>query len=170
MSMVDPALPKDKVELVSRIHESRAALEAVVDAGGAARLGAARDAGGWSVADHLYHIATWQQIQLARLQGRPVYAVVGLPDQAAFDTASSGDFSAINAIIVERGRALSPAEVRAYFEQSLSDIMTELVRWEYADLLRPTPGGHPILASVAGNTYEHDDEHRNYIERMTHDE
>jgi hypothetical protein len=31
--------------------------------------------GDWSVNDHLYHLATWEQVQIARMQGCPEWAM-----------------------------------------------------------------------------------------------
>ena len=62
----DAALPRDKIELMERIHGSRAELERLVN-----RLDAeqatAPGPDGWSVKDHLAHLALWDDIRASEV-------------------------------------------------------------------------------------------------------
>lgn len=160
--------PANKETLLARIYESRAALERLSAPLSGEQLAAPGPDGDWSVKDHLYHLATWQQVQLARMQGRPPWAVVDL-DEAAFRAAAdpATDFREINALIERRGKDQPSAAVLAFFRDSFAQILAELERWSYDDLLKPVrPDGPTVLQQLSGDSYEHDDEHRRMIERM----
>ena len=160
-------LPADKDALLARIQQSRAALEAQIAPLSAEQLAAPGSDGGWSIKDHLYHLATWQQVQLARMQGRPEWAVVGL-DEVTYRVAltSAEDFRDINAIIERRGKEIAPDAVLAHFRDTFAQLLAELDRWSYADLLTPVrPDGPTVLKQLSGDSYEHDDEHLRMIRR-----
>jgi hypothetical protein len=158
-------LPADKDALMARIRQSRAALEAQIAPLAAEQLAAPGPDGGWSIKDHLYHLATWQQVQLARMQGRPEWSVVEI-DEATYRGAinSAEDFRDINAIIWQRGNDLSADDVLALFRDTFAQLLAELDRWSYADLLAPVrPDGPSVLKQLSGDSYEHDDEHLGMI-------
>ena len=161
-------LPADKEALLARIQQSRAALEAQIAPLSAEQLAAPGPDGGWSVKDHLYHLATWQQVQLARMQGRPEWAVIEL-DEATYRAAiaSAEDFRDINAIIERRGKALAHDAVLAHFRDTFTQLLDEVARWSYVDLLAPVrPNGPTVLKQLSGDSYEHDDEHLRMIRLM----
>lgn len=163
-------LPADKDALMARIQQARDALEAVIAPLSDEQLAAPGPDGGWSVKDHLYHLATWAQVQLARMQGRPEWTVIDL-DEATYQTViySAPDFRDINAIIERRGKDLAPAAVLAHFRDAYAQLVAEVERWSYTDLLTPIrPDGPTVLKQLSGDSYEHDDEHRRMIRRMLH--
>ena len=165
-------LPADKDALLARIRDSRAALERLIAPLSGEQLAAPGPAGGWAIKDHLYHLAAWQRVQLARMQGRPPWAVVDL-DEAAFHAAAdpATDFRDIYALIERRGKDLPPDAVLAFFRDSVAQLRAELERWSYDDLLKPVrPDGPTTLQQLGGDSYEHDDEHRAMIERMASNE
>jgi hypothetical protein len=160
--------PADKEALLARIRDSRATLERLIAPLSGEQLAAPGPGGGWSIKDHLYHLATWQQVQLARMQRRPPWAVVDL-DEAAFQAAAdpATDFREINALIERRGKDLPPEAVLALFRDSFAHILAELERWSYDELLQPVrPDGPTTLQQLSGDSYEHDDEHRRMLERV----
>jgi hypothetical protein len=165
-------LPQDKAELERRIDDSRAALETLLDRYDEARLTGLRDAAGWSARDHLHHLAAWEEFQVARERDPGAYAIFGVPDKASYDAlvAREPDFRAINEQIRQYGRELSLTEVRTYARRVRATAKGLLATFRDEDLRRPSnpadPASAPFMAIVAGNSYEHDDEHRGYIEAI----
>lgn len=160
--------PRDRDELLRRMERSHLELTAYFDSLGDDALTGPRDAAGWTAKDHCYHLAVWRQIQLARLHGEPEYAVVGLPDQASYDAlCDSEDFRAINAHIAERGRALTPAMVRAQYVDVDDALRAVIERRDFASLFADASSGAseggPLMDTIICNTYAHDADHRAYI-------
>lgn len=157
-----PDTPTGKAELLARIGQSRSALEQVIgplDPAGIAAPGAA----GWSIKDHLAHLAAWQQSLLALLEGRDRQAAIGLRPGDGVD---AEDVDAVNAFLLARGRERPAPEVLDDFRRTHRQVLAALERLSDADLARPyahyQPGDddqRPVLGWVAGNTYEHDEEH-----------
>lgn len=164
--------PADKAALEARIDASRAALDGIFDAHDEARLTGATDAAGWSARDHLHHIAAWEEFQIARQGGGNPYGIFGLPDKATYDelVAREPDFRAINEHIRQHGKGLSLAEVRDYARRARTQAKGMLATFKDEDLLRQSnpadPASPTFMAIVGGNSYEHDDEHRGYIEAI----
>ncbi len=172
MGVAGQGVPQDKAMLERRIEASRAALEAVFDAHDAARLTGVHDDAGWSARDHLHHLAAWEEFQIVRQSGGDPYAIFGLLDRATYDelVAREPDFRAINGHIRQHGKDLSLTEVRAYARRTRADAQGMLAAFTDDALLRPSrpddPASDTFMAVVAGNSYEHDDEHRGYIETL----
>jgi len=163
--------PRDRNNLLERMAISRDTMLITFGHIGDEALIGPHDAAGWTAKDHFYHLAVWRQIQLARLRGEPEYAVVGLPDQASYDTlCGSEDFRAINAHIAERGRALTPAAVYAQYVEIDDALRAEIERRDFASLFTDAPPGAseggPLMNTSICNTYAHDETHRAYILRI----
>ena len=83
---------------------------------------------------------------------------------------------AINEVVYERNKGRSAPDVLADFRQAHQDVLAALGGLTEADLLRTyshyqpdEPGedsGAPIVRWIAGNTYEHYDEHQEWIEAL----
>jgi uncharacterized protein (TIGR03083 family) len=119
------------------------------------------DAAGWTVKDHLIHLAAWHDSALALLEGRPQREGLNV-DQATWE----GGDDAINAVIQQRYRDLSLSEVRQRLAASYQRLRSKVESMTTEQLMRPhhhyQPGSgeeYPILASVAGNTFQHYGEH-----------
>ena len=165
-------LPEDKAELLKRIGLARTALEETIRPLSDAKLVAPGPYEGWSVKDHLAHLATWEQGMAALLQQRPRYAAMGVDEK----TYLSADADGLNAVIYQNHKDRSPAEVRAALREAQHDLLAALAGLSDADLFRTyshyqpdEPGkdsGEPILNWIAGNSYEHYAEHQVWIEAM----
>src|ERR1044071_3820751 len=59
-----------------------------------------RDPAGWAAKDHLMHVAVWEQALLAKLDGRPRHAALGLDAS----TEGSEDWDTLNAAIFANTR------------------------------------------------------------------
>ena len=118
--------------------------------------------GGWSIKDHLVHLTAWERLLLHRIHGHPEreHEVLGL-DPAAY--AALSDWDSINSIIYQRGRDRPLPDALAEFRDVYREVVAAVERATDEELARPwppnEPGAPPLIANVAGNTYEHFAEH-----------
>lgn len=153
--------------LLARIDQTWARLEDLVGRLGDPPL-LAPGANGWTIKDHLAHLATWEQVLLARLAGRDRAAALGL-DAASADL----HVDAINRLIYERNQGRSLADVLASSRETHQQVRAAIARLDDADLLRPSavvpgqPGAdgvRPIIGWLTGMTWKHYEEHLAAIE------
>jgi hypothetical protein len=116
--------------------------------------------GDWSLKDHLAHIAAWELSLVALLTGADREAAVGVP-------AGAVETDSINAIIHERLRGLTAAEVRALLRGTRAQLRDALAPLTDADLVRPyshyqpheEDENRPVIGWILGNTADHVAEH-----------
>lgn len=163
--MTNAAAPDTKAALLARIRADRAALEATL-----ARLDEAAltrpAADGWSIKDHLFHIAAWLAKTMAGLQDRPGQDALGVPN-TVFD---AGDDDSVNVLLQQHGQSRPLAEVLSQFRTTHVDALRFLETLPEARLNTPYNPADPsdtrrAIDAIAGNTYEHDEEHRGWIEQ-----
>ena len=163
--MPNPPVPQRRSELIARIQESRAALDALIGALSPEQAVAAAPDGGWSVKDHLAHLAAWQCVAYLRVIGHMdhEHEVFGM-DPARY---AATDADGLNAAVYQSCKDRTLAEVRATFEQAYQQVLGALAQLRSDDLQRPVDPAQPHLgtlaATVAGNTYEHFAEHVAWI-------
>jgi uncharacterized protein (TIGR03083 family) len=155
------SMPRTKVELLQHIQQARAGLEQTISQLTAGQMTASDPNGGWSVKDHLAHLATWENGLAALLEGRPRYAGMGFDEATYMHT----DLDGLNAIIHERHKDRPLSEVLTDFRRAHEQILAALARLSDTDLFKTyshyqpdQPGkdsGDPILKWIVGNTYEH---------------
>jgi uncharacterized protein YndB with AHSA1/START domain len=160
------SLPRDTADLLDRIRREWAALEQVY-AGLSDEQMTRPGAEGWSVKDHLAHLTAWEQFMLANhLQGRPAHEVLEI-DAATLKTL---DENGENAILHQRSQGQSVSQVLAGRQQSLAQVTATLERTPFATLMQPhladDPQARPLILWINGNTYEHYQEHRAYIQAV----
>jgi hypothetical protein len=152
-----------RTDLVVRIQRSWDELHesiAGIDAAGMVEPGT----DGWSVKDHLAHLVAWEGALLALLDGQDPLAAMGV---------TPGDTDVQNEQIRERYAARPLAEVRELAQQTHSQLLERLASMSDADLLRPYSSfrpdadhpdqDNPITGWIDGNTWEHFDEHSDWI-------
>jgi len=125
---------------------------------------------GWSVKDHLAHLAVWEGSMIAVLTGGDKAAALGVtPELLALP-----GYDEVNEVIRARWADLTRAEVETMLAATRQRLLTLLGGMTYDDLMRPyaaySPGDpdktDPVAYWLAGNTWEHDDEHRPWIEGL----
>lgn len=150
-------------ELVDRIEGSWKEMDDLAGKAGDASL-RAPVADGWTLKDHLVHVAVWEESLLALLEGRDRAAAMGAPglDDAGTD--------AINAAVFEKHRDEAPSEVVSEFRETHRRLLDRLRSLSDEDLSRPysyfQPGSdrqRPVREWIDGNTFEHYEEHLGYI-------
>jgi uncharacterized damage-inducible protein DinB len=161
--------PRNKAELLERIEADRNALLKRLAALDEARFVAPLARGGWSVKDHVAHIAAWERYLAALLTGANRWTEMGLtgaPDQA------EADF--INETIYERNKDLSARQVYAAWDAAHRQVLDALAQMSDDDLMRPFSDyvpeaagegvSDPVVAWVNGNTWGHYAEHEGWLE------
>ncbi len=151
--------PRDKAGLLSRIDRAWAALEESFAGLSEAQL-TAPGPEGWSVKDHLAHIATWERILLvAHLQGRSFAEAAGMDDATAKATEEMTAETGLNDWFLQRDRGRPLADVLADVRETHARLLEALEDAEFAAL-------RERMGHVIGNTYEHYDEHRAIIRAL----
>jgi uncharacterized damage-inducible protein DinB len=169
MSQQDNTEPRSTRELTDRILAARSELKQVFSGLSEAQMIQPGADGGWSVKDHLAHLAAWERGIVALLNRQPRWPAMGLDEE----TVDRSEEDEINAMLdqLNRGRAL--ADVLADFEQAHRDMLAVLERLSFDDLLKPysdyDPGvdsRNPVLGSITGNTCDHYTEHRPWVQKV----
>jgi hypothetical protein len=166
--------PKNKQEALIVMAREREVLEKTLEGLSDAQL-TSPGKDGWSIKDHLMHIAVWEQGIVALLNKQSRYAAMGLSrdewriEYPDFDNKT-------NALIHERTKSRTLAEVRAAFHDSHQQMLDVLARLTEDDLLKPYShyapdepddgDKRPAFAWIAGNTYGHYAEHREWIQEL----
>ena len=161
-----PLLPKDKADLLARIQREWSALMHTIEALTAGKM-TIPGTGGWSVKDNLAHLAAWEQFMLrCHLQGEPPHETLQI-DKTTFEGL---DENGVNAVLYERNKDRSAADVLDGLKRSHEQIQAALERIPFADLMKPhyadDPEQRPLISWVIGNTYDHYQEHRRAIEAI----
>lgn len=125
---------------------------------------------GWSVKDHLAHLAIWERSMHAVLTGGDKAAALGVPPEVL----ASPGYDATNEIIRARWAGVSRAEAMGMLADARAETLRILGGMTYDDLMRPyasyqpdsPDASDPVAYWLAGNTWGHYDEHRPWIEGL----
>ena len=135
----------------------------VEDAGGLTKLG--KD--GWSVKDHLAHVAAWEHSLAALIEGRDRLEAMGV-------RGVEENTDVINEAVRKLHEGDVADEALAYFRDSHVQMVAALGKLSDADLQKPyshfQPSDpdekRPAIGWVAGNTYEHYAKHIGWINQL----
>jgi hypothetical protein len=169
----DETQPRDTKELLARIEDGWAVLHKRIAPLSPAQLITPGLDGGWSVKDHLAHLATWESMLVALLEGKPIHTAFGM-SRAEYDALESTD--ALNAIIAEQHKDLSLDEVMERSKETHSQLVAKIGALADEDLSKPItffqpddpdgPDERPVLVKIIGDTYGHYAEHLPWIEAI----
>jgi hypothetical protein len=154
-------------ELRAHIDRSWNELVDVAEAAGLAAAGP----DGWTVKDHLVHIAAWEHSLLALIEGRDRLAAMGLHHLESEDT------DAVNEVLWNKHRDEPAEDALRYFRESHEQLMAALRKLSSADLqlgyvhYQPDTAGDPdddkpVIGWVMDNTYGHYEEHIGWIRAL----
>ena len=153
-----------RVELMERVEVAWAALDRALIDLDAHQLSIAPAGGGWSIKDHLAHLAVWIESAAAILSGRSRPEAMGV-DPATWET---GDEDAINAAIEQDWSDRAPADVLAALRTGQAQLRELISAMDDDDLARPYShfqpdappyNPDPVVGWIAGNTFEHVEMH-----------
>lgn len=153
-------------QLLDRIEIAWNDLNSFLSHLSAEQLTAPTDAGGWTVKDHVIHLAVWEEGIRALLQKQSRHEAMGISE----DLWNSGSADDYNAVIQQRYKDMPLDEVI----QSSGDIHRRLVdtirSLSDEDLQRPyryyAPASDrdaPVINWIGGNTFWHYEEHLPWI-------
>jgi len=158
--------PRTTVEVLERVGDNWSELQQVF-AGLTEQQLSEPGPEGWCVKDHLSHISAWECALTAVLRGQPQHRAFGL-DAATYDRIDSVD--QLNALVYQRTRDRSVADVLSELERAHGDVLAELQRLGDADLDRTIADfgsdpsdGRPIRQKIAGDSFEHYAEHAMWL-------
>jgi hypothetical protein len=164
--------PIDMYGFLYVLNDARSALQRVIEGRSERELTELRDAAGWSVKDHLYHLAAWERGIVHLLQKQPRHEGMGIDEQAYREL----DVDAMNAVIFEQSRSLPLVEALQAFRSSHQEMLDLLATLTWDDLQQPyshyapgdtvEQGDQPVLYWVFGNTAGHFDMHQPWIEAI----
>lgn len=161
-----------KAELLADIEQAWTALNAALDRLTQVEQTGPKDAQGWTVKDHLVHLAAWERSVIFMLQGKPRHAGLGVEE----DLYLSKDYDRINAEIFQQHREQALDETMTQLNGTHQQMLELLQGLTDEDLHRPyrhylpdEPGegnGPPALNIIYGNTAEHFAEHLEWITQV----
>ncbi len=162
VAIVDDRTPPTKVQLLARVQKGWDDLNAFLATLSSDQKTGPTDAAGWTVKDHMIHMALWENGVLAALNQQDRAAQMGVDKE----TWATDDDDTINAAIQKQHQAESLETV----EQKRRMIHEQLVRktegLSDADLQRPMRDFYPMSDSpntvaglIIGNTYMHYADH-----------
>lgn len=157
-------------ETLQRIQTSRSELDRLVSSLQPADFERGFD-DGWTVKDHLAHIASWEEEVLAIFAGIPRHQSLGVPEDSPILT----DTDAINGILRARWSQASTEGVLGHYRETHQRVLMLLQGLADEDLASPIsrfvsmPGSRadlPVFGWVEGNTWDHYDEHADTLRRL----
>lgn len=154
-------------ELLGRIDASWTRLMQVMASASEGQATAAADPQGWTVLDHMAHVTAWERSVLYPLQGKRRHEALGITEEEY-----GLDIDASNELIRAQTRTHAYEKVMSDADE-VHDALVAAIRASSMDELRKStaevcPGDseseRPYIEVLMGDTAEHYDEHRRYIE------
>jgi uncharacterized damage-inducible protein DinB len=159
--------PQTRDDVLASIRTARAELIASFSGLSEAQLTGPRNEGGWSIKDHLAHIAEWQRRGLAVISGKPGWEGLGI-DKATFDQLAGTD--EINEVLFQRHRDAPLPEVLDDFHRTHEQVERTMESLTDADLHRELQPGltprYTHVIGIANKFHEHDRVHIPDIEAL----
>lgn len=160
--------PETKDEALSNIREARAELEASFAGLSQETLTGPVTDGGWSIKDHLAHIAEWQRRGLAVIAGKHPADGFGI-DRETYEQLA--DVHAINELLFQRHKDRSLGEVIEDFRSTHQRVEKTIESMSEDDLKRPLTGKiaerFPRVVDIVNfNFARHDRVHIGDIRRL----
>jgi hypothetical protein len=155
------SLARQRDEYVERADAAWRSLLEFVDALSPEQREEFRNADGWSVKDHIAHIAAWKRSFALWVDGISGHEVLGVDE----DLFRRDDLDRINVAILEINRHRPWRDVRieaiAAHEAWLAKLAAQPESRLAANL-----GSHSLIDSIADLTWEHDEVHLAWIREM----
>jgi hypothetical protein len=130
-----------------------------------------KDAEGWTVKDHLVHLAAWERSMISFLKGRPRHEGLGV----SADVYARDQDDEINETIYSATKDLTYEEAEAQLRSVHSELMQMLDQMSDEDLQKPyshylpdegREDDSPALDRLYANTADHFREHLGWIRSL----
>ncbi len=163
---------RDKAEQLERIDESWLRLNGFIESLTPAQLAGPTDAAGWTVKDHLAHLAAWERGLVFLLQRRPRHEGMGVEESVYLQAGLDDLNEAIRQVTVDTPIDEVIADLRGTHEQlraMIAAMPEDDLRRTYSWFLPDEPGeddGRPIISRIAANTDGHFDEHLPWMQAI----
>lgn len=161
--------PENKDELVRRVRERHAEMEALLATLTPSQMNAPELDGGWSVKDSLAHLTEWETLLIDWVgkyrRGEEVkrWAEGFLIDEGD----AEAQMHRFNAHLYEKNRDLPLDHVLASYREMYAKVVALLTSLSEDEIYNPThfPAreGRPLITLIVGDSYEHYDEHIGWI-------
>jgi uncharacterized protein (TIGR03083 family) len=167
-----PSATATRDALLAEIETSWNRLQGTIDSLTDKQLTDPTDAAGWSVKDHLAHLAAWENSMVFLFQGKPRHEGLGVPEAVYLDRTEDEINDAIYKNVRDRSLDTVLSDLNDVHTGMLAILETltgEDLHRTYSHYLPDEPGiddGSPIIHRVSGNTHEHFDMHGGYIKRI----
>ena len=165
-----------KEALMADIERSWDALHSLFSRLTEGQMTTIRDAQGWSVKDHIIHLAAWERSVVFFLQGKSRHEGLGVDESVYL----KGGFDEINDVIYRQRKVLPLAKAMAQFDEVHQQLLTRLETLTDADLQEPyrrnlsdetgEGEGPTIYDLIDGNSAGHYEEHQGWIEQLLGDQ
>ena len=166
--MAQEMLPS-QVELLERMEQGWQDFTTFLDGLTTEQMTVPTDAAGWTVKDHIMHLAVWEDGIYALLEGESRHERMGLDAE----TWRRPGYDRMNAVIQQRYRDVPLDDVLSNFNQVHQRLVAKIRTMTDEELMRPyrsyEPGSNqenPILFYIVGNSFGHYEEHRPWIEAI----
>jgi uncharacterized damage-inducible protein DinB len=154
-------------EVVEQSRAARAEIEAILEEVSSGQMTDVHDDGGWSIKDHLAHIAAWQWHTLGLIAGIPPHEAWYIDET----THQQLDLDGINEMIYERNKDRPLDDVLTDFRKAHEQAILEVSRMSEDDLARELPGRYQggwvtIADAITGACIQHDFDHAEDIRML----
>jgi hypothetical protein len=134
-----------KAQLLTEINKPWDALNSYLARLTEPQMTTIHDEHGWTVKDHLTHLAAWEDSVVYFLQGKPRHEALGVEESLS----ARGSFDEMNAVIQQLRKSLSLAEATAQLRNTHANLLSLLQAMTDTDLNRPLR--HYLPSSPAGD-------------------
>jgi hypothetical protein len=155
-----------KAELLAKIQQAWDDLHRYLNTLTEAQQTQPADPAGWTVKDHVIHLAVWEDGTNALLRGESRREQMGV-DEATWLTQ---EYDKINDVIYQTHHAKPLSEVMQTLNDVHKQMLEKLESMSDEDIVRPhsfyqkgSTNERPIIAWISGSTHEHYAEHLPWI-------
>jgi hypothetical protein len=159
-----------KQEMLRRIQDGWDELQRYLKTLTPEQLTQPKDAAGWTVKDHIMHLAVWEGGIVAVLKGESRQAHMGVDDATWKMDWRADDFFRINDVIFQQHKNKSLDAALSALQTAHEGMMAAVGGLSDADLTRPynyfdasSTSERPVWDYIAGDSYDHYGTHRPWI-------
>jgi hypothetical protein len=173
MSIDYESPPQDKAQLIEYVTAAYYEVTVLINSLTPEQI-ARKDHAGWSIRDHLAHLAQWEAGMSAALRKQPRFQAMGI-DVATMQS-MLGNYDPLTAKVAELTAHLTWDETRTLFRETHEDFLKVLDSLSFEDLIQPyshyqpdSDHFEPIVNWVNHNTYQHFIEHLGWVREWIND-